>query len=707
MESEFLLVLLSVLTILFAALGVFVLSRKTGIPYTVLLVVAGLALIPISRIEPFTYLQSFELTPDLLFFIILPTLIFESAYNMNGRKMLESIRSISLLSVVSLLVSTAVIAYGLHYGAKLFGYELPLAMTLLFGALISATDPVAVLALFKEYGAPKRLSLIFEGESLFNDGTSLAFFLVVLGILQTGWEGMSSVGEGIFLFTTMVVGGVLFGGFMGGVFSKIIERVRGNEYLEITLTMIVAHFTFIFSELLSHGLSLLGHELRISSIIATVIAAMVVGNYGRYKISPRVSEYMERFWGYVAFIANSIVFILIGLLFASLDVPLRELAVPVALAVVVVMIARALSVYPVVGLLNLTKTEEHIPMSWQHLMAWGSLRGALAVTMVLLIPDTLTVAGWPYTDLSVKDYITAFTIACIYFTLFIKATTIGPLISKLRIDALSPIEEVEREEGRALVYAKVLLELDRFLRKGYIAETLYKRLRTKYEELYLVACRTCKDATKQNPEVAEKILAIYAAGVERAALKSLFYYEEVSETVYKKALHDIDLRVERAEKAGESLLEIRAADFKKDWLDALSEFGSKAFFGIVKHPPEAETLYMYYRARAIMAEKVVEDLTALSESDVDLFESADIFMPLIERYEKMSAWAVSKYEAIHEKEREFIDRLTIRFAEAGLFKAEEKFLHDLYEKEAVSSKVQILLAKELSARTGNAAAGNV
>jgi len=697
-------VLLSVLTILFVSLGVFILSKRTGAPYTVLLVLAGLALIPISRLEPFTFLQSLTLTPDLLFFIILPTLIFESAYNINGRKMLENIRSISLLAVPSLLISTAIISFGLYFGAKLFGYDLPLEMTFLFGALISATDPVAVLALFKEYGAPKRLSLIFEGESLFNDGTSLALFLVILNIILSGWNGVSSIFDGIFLFTTMVVGGTLFGGLMGALFSKIIERVRGNEFLEITLTMIVAHFTFIFSELLSHNLSLMGHEIKISSIIATVVAAMVVGNYGRYKISPRVAEYMERFWGYFAFIANSVVFVLIGLLFASLNVPLRELAIPVILAIVVVMAARALSVYPVIGFLNRTKTEQPIPMSWQHLLAWGSLRGALAVTMVLLIPDSLTVPGWQYADISIKDYITAFTIACIYFTLFIKATTIGPLIRRLKIDALSPIEEIEREEGRALVYAKVLFELDRFLRKGYITESLYRALRAKYEGFYLKACKTCQDATKQMPGVAEKILTIYAAGVERASLKTLFYYEEINETVYKKVLEDISLRVERAERVDEGKVEIRAADFKKDWLDILSEFGSKYFLGIVKRPPEAVTLYMYYRARSIMANKVIEDLTALSGSDVDLFKDSDIFQPIIERYKKMSAWATEKCSEIRKREPELIDALTVRFAEAGLFKAEEKILEDLLEKETVSSKVHILLTEELVARTGRAAA---
>ena len=201
--------MLAIASLLLISLGVYFLAQRTRIPYTILLVVAGLVLIPISRIEPFQFIQSIKLTPDLLFYVILPILIFESAFNINLKKMLESIRSISLLSILSLLISTAFITVVLHYGSVMIGVPLPFELTLLFGALISATDPVAVLALFKEYGAPKRLSLIFEGESLFNDGTSLALFLIVLGVLTSGWHGAASIGEGFFMFVSMVIGGIV------------------------------------------------------------------------------------------------------------------------------------------------------------------------------------------------------------------------------------------------------------------------------------------------------------------------------------------------------------------------------------------------------------------------------------------------------------------------------------------------------------------
>jgi CPA1 family monovalent cation:H+ antiporter len=156
------------------------LSQKLKLPYTVLLVIAGSLLVPISHIEFFSFITSFDLTPELLFFVFLPILIFESAYNMNIRNVTENIYSIGSLAVVGLLISTLFVGIGGYYAFEFAGFDVPMLALLLFGAIISATDPVAVLALFKEYGAPQRLTLIFEGESLFNDATGFAAFLVIL-----------------------------------------------------------------------------------------------------------------------------------------------------------------------------------------------------------------------------------------------------------------------------------------------------------------------------------------------------------------------------------------------------------------------------------------------------------------------------------------------------------------------------------------------
>jgi len=156
-------VYLSIFTLMFFSLGINILSLKIKIPYTVLLVIGGSLLVPLSKIEIFSFITSFQLTPESLFFVFLPILIFESAYNINIRNIKENKFSISMLAIVGLLISTFFIGFVGHWCFQLLGFDIPLLVTLLFGAIISATDPVAVLSLFKDYGAPHRLTLIFEG----------------------------------------------------------------------------------------------------------------------------------------------------------------------------------------------------------------------------------------------------------------------------------------------------------------------------------------------------------------------------------------------------------------------------------------------------------------------------------------------------------------------------------------------------------------
>lgn len=694
-------IMLSVISLLFIATGVFFLSKKTSIPYTILLVIVGLLLIPVSELAPFHFFQSFTLTPGLLFFVFLPTLIFESAYNMNVRNMIASVRSISLLSIVSLLISAFFIAFFLKLASTWVGFPIPFEVALIFGSLISATDPVAVLALFKEYGVPRRLSLIFEGESLFNDGTSLALFLVVLEVLTRSSAEVGEVARGLggdiiygtILFIVTVVGGALFGLFMGTLFSKLIQRVHNNEAIEITLTMIVAHATFMLSEIISSNLVVAGHHLHFSSIIATVVAAIVVGNYGRYKISPAVLEYMEHFWGYFAFVANSIIFILIGLLFSSLPVSLIDILPIALLTIAVVMIARALSIYPVVSLLNWSKQEEQIPMSWQHLMAWGSLRGALAITMVLLIPDTFTVTGWEY-EYTVKEFITALTIVCIYFTLFVKGMTIGPMIKYFRLSALNKVEQGEYFEAKALLYTKLLLEIERFFEKGYITQDIHDLLKQKYEQLYHRSCTEGKTAFNPTEHITERVLTIYALATAKHSLKTLFIHNEVSEGVYKKILNDLVTQVEHVEKQSE-VLPITFRDFSPDWLDRSNALVGK-FFGEDPNLVTKEE-HMFYRARAIISKKALEEIESLAQSDLEVFDHTPAFQRMTEQLRALNAEAQSRESALSEAHQQLVKPLAIAFAEAGLLKARKQHVHILSEREIITPKVTAALHDEIEA----------
>lgn len=690
-------IILALLTLLLVALAVSVLAERWKAPYTVLLVVAGSLLVPLAYWEPFRYLKSFELSPDLLFFVFLPILIFESAYNMNIRRLADNARAIGWLSVMSLLISAFFIGAAMWLAMRLIGFEIPFIVALLFGSLISATDPVAVLALFKEYGVPRRLALIFEGESLFNDGTSLALFLVVLEVFLHGYHGVASVAEGVYMFSTMMVGGLAFGLLMGVLFAKLIGLVKDNEAIEITLTMLVAHLTFVCAELLSRNLEIAGQPFHLSGIIATVTASIVIGNYGRSKISPKVEEYMERFWGYFAFVANSLVFLLMGILFVGLPIDFARFALPIALVILIVALGRALSVYPVVWFLNRQGKEAPIPETWQHLLAWGSLRGALALMMALLIPADATLPGWAY-DFTVREFVVAVTIGCIYFTLLIKATTIGGMIKRYKIDALHPFETFGYHQSRALVYEAVLGKLNAYLEKGYINSTLHQRLRDRYQGLRERSLDRCCELVADDEKLAETMLRLYALGVEKHYLRQLFAYGELNEAVYKRILNKLAVQSDRVER-GETQARDLHERYQPDWIEQAVEAGRRFLGWRRRRSDIAAEAYMYYRAQVVLIGKVIRHLETLDErGEGRVFGGCAALGLVIGQYRAFEAEARRQMEAVFDKYRDALDRLNEEFAERGLFRAEEKVLQNLLRKELVTPKLYAILYNELEQR---------
>ncbi len=685
-------VFLSLFSLMLVSLAVFLLSKRLNLPYTVLLVIAGSLLVPISQIEYFHFITSFELTPELLFFVFLPILIFESAYNMNIRSVTENIYSIGLLAVVGMLVSTIFIGIAGYYMFQLAGYTVPILVLLLFGAIISSTDPVAVLALFKEYGAPHRLTLIFEGESLFNDATGFAAFLVVLELMTAGFNGAASIVGALASFLSMLVGGLIFGVMMGFLFAKLIEAVKGHEHLEITLTLLVAHFTFILTEVISQHLVIGGQEIRLSSIIATLTASMVIGNFGRYKMSPAVEDYMEKFWSYFAFVTNSLVFILMGLLFADLAIDLNVAIWPILLAIAVVVVGRAVSVYPLLWLLNKTGKEEPIPNNWMHLLAWGSLRGSLAVIMVLLIPDNLSIPGWSFA-FSVKQFVAAVTIGSIYFTLLFKATTIGKVMNMLGIDALTPEEEVGYHKSKAQMYDESLQKIDELLATQHLNEQQSQILQERYQDLYHAACVKCKDAVGDSPDLIENMLRIYALGVERDALKEIFQRGEINEKMYKKILNMLCIQTERVER-GQKQVESVNEHFPIDSLERFVLLVSRLFFWR-DHAFKPEDLYLYYRTLNTIIGKVVEALDAISDSNLnEVFDDHSALAKLQRLYRELHINTRHKMEALIKDNAELLNSLNQRAAEKSLYAVQLDALGKLHKNEIITSKLFIMLYHE-------------
>jgi len=673
---------------------VFYVAKRFSLPYTVLLVFAGVLLVPISHIPGLDFLDNFTLTPELLFFIFLPTLIFESAYNMNIRRVIGELKSIVLLAVVGYLVSAFLIGGGMWFVFAVLGFPIPFSITLLFGALISATDPVAVLSLFKEYGAPRRLSLIFEGESLLNDATALALFLIVLGLVNDGFspEGLAL---GALAFITMLVGGTLFGLVFGGVFARLIRVFRENEIVSVTLMIVLAHLTFLTAEIANESLHLIGIEfLKFSPIIATTIASLVMGNYGRYALSPRAEEFVEKFWSQFAFMANSIVFILVGLLFASVPEGAEALLIPTVAAVLVVAASRAISIYGTLIPFNLFRPKEKkVPPAWQHLLAWGSLRGALAVMLVLLVPPELAVPHWPF-PFSVQEFLLIITIASIFTTLFLKAPTIGPLMRRLKIGVLTELEKVEYQEAQALAHGKSILKIRDFTNKGYIPKAIAEKLESEHMAEFKKACGEIQTDAKEEKlaNFAERALRLYLIGMEKQALKTLFTFDEVTERTFKQIFGKLTIQSEEAERGNLNPNSSKTHD-RKDVFENISEFLRK-LFTTESEEDMAKSQYLYYRAQSVIFHKALKEISRLEKDFTHPIFNANIIERAHRLYARYRDEAIEKSAAIAEQYPSPIEQLSAALAFRSVFRVEENMLEKLQQRELITPKLYIQLREE-------------
>jgi CPA1 family monovalent cation:H+ antiporter len=340
-------------------------ARRFKLPYTVGLVIVG-AVLSLSKLD-----FGLPLTHDLIFDMVLPPLLFEAALTIHWAELRRDILPILLLSTVGTVLSAGIVALGTLW----LGWPLPSA--LVFGALIAATDPVAIIAMFKDNGIKGRLRLIVEGESLFNDGVAAVLFVMALAWSQSTGNAHTSF-EMVVSFLTVVAGGISIGAACGG--AALILTWRSLEHLvEAALTVVAAYGSFLVAE-----------DVHVSGVLATVTTGLLMGNAhllrGKRFLSPRGQEFILGFWDFAAFLANSVVFLLIGVTIATMPFEAYGLAVLLA-TVVFVLLGRGLAVYPL-SLLFL-RSRWAISLHEQHVLWWGGLRGALALALALVIPPTL------------------------------------------------------------------------------------------------------------------------------------------------------------------------------------------------------------------------------------------------------------------------------------------------------------------------------
>jgi len=399
----------STVGLLVVAIIVAIIARRLSLPYTVGLVAAGAAL-AYARLDIGIYL-----THDFIFDVILPPLLFEAALNIHWHELRREMLPVLVLSVFGVVVAAAVVSSGMTW---LLGW--PVAAALIFGVLIAATDPVAVIAMFKETGVGGRLRLLVESESLFNDGVAVVLF----GFAINWAQGHSGAAAGAGLSLLLVSGGGVVIGLAVGAAALGIAGRTSDHLVETAVTGVAAYGAFLAAE-----------SLHVSGVIATVSAGLLMGSVGirgtkaRLGLSQQGREFVLGLWEFLAFIANSFVFLLIGLAVAR--IPFEQLGYKaLATAIVLVLLGRAAAVYPLC--LIFRGSALAIEAKRQHVLWWGGLRGALSLALALSLPASLPM----------HNAIMIATFAVVTFSVVVQGLTMPALLRWLGL--LSPRKNAER-----------------------------------------------------------------------------------------------------------------------------------------------------------------------------------------------------------------------------------------------------------------------
>jgi len=498
------------LTLLTVAAGIAVAVKYIRLPYTIALVFGGL-LVSAAAFEPY------HLTEELILFIFLPPLLFEGAIHFELTDLRRNIKTIGVLAFPGLVAAGFLAGFLIQ---KMTG--LPMTIALLVGIMVTPTDPISVLALFKKLGVSKRLSMIVEGESVFNDGTGIVLYTVLLGIVTSG---TLKVAASVLLFMKVVIGGLLTGLVLGYLAFLLLKRLD-DHVLEVLITLLLAFGAFLVAE----------HTLHVSGVMAVVAAGVLIGNQGaKFAMSPTTRLAIKNFWEIAAFIINSLIFLMIG---TQIDIPRLWSIWPFILGgFAIVTLARAASCYPLLFLLNFSG--ERLPVRWLHVINWGGVHGSIPVALALGMPA-----------IPERSFIINLVFGIVFLSLTVQGLTVSPLIRFLGLGGrIEEEERYERAVARTVVIRRALEELKSKLNAGRVTEKIYSRVAGELEE-ELKAVQTRIEELEAHPAVQRSWENRTRQGtltLQKSSLYEMMIHGDISHETAEELMGEIDDRLEKLE----------------------------------------------------------------------------------------------------------------------------------------------------------------
>lgn len=517
----------SIIALLLLAVAILALTKKTRLPFTVALVLVGMALSAFAEQHPVAQqlFHQLDLSPDIILYVFLPTLIFESTLNLDSRQLRHNLGEILTLAVPGLLISTGLI--GLIVG---LATPIPYPAALLLGAILSATDPVAVVALFRQLGAPERLTILVEGESLFNDATSIVVARILIGVVAAGTVSSDTLSGGLLDFFVLFFGGLLAGVVLGTVVAFVLGLIESDPFIEITLTTVLAYLSFLLAE----------ETLHVSGVMATVGAGLTLGGWGRVKVSPSVRIYLDHFWEQMAFIANALIFLLVGIkveltaVWASLDL--------MAWVIVAMLVARAAIIYGLMPLVGRVPGAKPVSMAYQTVMFWGGLRGAIAIAIVLSLPES------PYADTFI-----ALVMGAVLFTLLTQGLTIEYLVRSLKLDRLPLIDRLALLEKDISAQQRALQGIPQLQSGGLFSPPIAQRLKQQCAKAMSEAKQRIEQLRQQGMGNYQETALLYLRTLseEKLFYDNMYAQGHFSEGAYRELILVLILQIDAIRFHGE------------------------------------------------------------------------------------------------------------------------------------------------------------